>query len=296
MIVTTMPELVQEIAQEESHPLLSDDVVAPDPSVDGSSLPETDDANLEPYPLTIDRQDSLFMRMGQWVVDVYDTKRLAFALSFPFVRKPLAIETVVSTSVQNAGIGLVVVLPGADLPLMTLNQAKMVLRIAAAYGQPLGVERAKELLGVVGGAFACRSIARELTALIPAIGWGIKAAIGYSGTIGMGFATIAYFEEGHGTAAQFFEGVRRIKIERARLTAAASTESSPRAALITATRVLTSDVCKGAIQAAQRSIPVIHSAASTLYKTAGTSPQVVRSMIGDCARYADSLQKGRKHD
>ena len=55
---------------------------------------------------------------------------------------------------QNAGVGLVVFIPGADLPIMTLNQAKMLLQIAAAYGEPMGKERVKELAAVVGGAFA----------------------------------------------------------------------------------------------------------------------------------------------
>ncbi len=53
-----------------------------------------------------------------------------------------------STAAQNAGVGLVVVIPGADMPVMTANQAKMVLEIAAAYGQPLTVERIKELAAI----------------------------------------------------------------------------------------------------------------------------------------------------
>ena len=63
-------------------------------------------------------------------------KRLALALSFPFVRKPLSLEAVSATSLQNAGIGLVLFIPGADMTLMTLNQAKMLLQIAAACGEP----------------------------------------------------------------------------------------------------------------------------------------------------------------
>ena len=36
---------------------------------------------------------------------------------------------------RTASSGLVMVIPGADLPIMTANQAKMVLQIAAAYGE-----------------------------------------------------------------------------------------------------------------------------------------------------------------
>ena len=72
----------------------------------------------------------------------------------------------------------------------------MILQIAAAYGQPLTAERVKELAAVVGGAFACRTVARQLVGVVPALGWAIKAAIGYSGTTAMGYAAIEYFEHG----------------------------------------------------------------------------------------------------
>ena len=83
---------------------------------------------------------------------------------------------------------------------MTLNQAKMVLQIAAAYGQPLTVERARELAAVVGGGFACRAAARQLVGVVPALGWAIKAGIGYAGTAAMGRAAIEYFEHGGSVA------------------------------------------------------------------------------------------------
>lgn len=134
--------------------------------------------------------------MGEWIIDACRDKRLAFALAFPFVRRPLSVDAVNATAVQNAGVGLVVFIPGADLPIMTLNQAKMLLQIAAAYGEPLGKERVKELAAVVGGAFACRSVARQIVAFVPALGWAVKAAIGYAGTLAMGRAAIEYFEDG----------------------------------------------------------------------------------------------------
>ena len=101
-----------------------------------------------------------------------------------------------ATSLQNAGIGLVLFIPGADMPLMTLNQAKMLLQIAAAYGEPMSVARVKELAAIVGGAFACRSVARQVAGAVPAIGWAVKAGVGYAGTKAMGLAAVEYFERG----------------------------------------------------------------------------------------------------
>lgn len=134
--------------------------------------------------------------LGLWLAERLPGKRIALAANFGFVRRAVAEEAVKSTSFQNAVIGGVAFIPGADLPLMTANQAKMVLQIAAAYGQPLGAERVKELAAVLGGAFALRTVARQFVGLIPGFGWALKAGIGYSGTLAMGYAAIEYFENG----------------------------------------------------------------------------------------------------
>lgn len=140
--------------------------------------------------------DQTLEKLGRWLGEKAATKRLALAANFAFVRRAVAEEAVKNTSFQNAVIGGVAFIPGADLPLMTANQAKMVMQIAAIYGQPLGAERVKELATVVGGAFAMRAIARQAAAFIPGFGWAIKAGIGYSGTLAMGYAAIEYFEGG----------------------------------------------------------------------------------------------------
>ena len=147
MVATTMPSLVAEIAQSQGHPIPHADVVAPDtPGRGGRLLPARADGAVpadaaEPYVLDERAAASLDRRMGEWVIAACHDKRLAFALAFPFVRRPLSVDAVNATSVQNAGIGLVVFIPGADMPIMTLNQAKMLLQIAAAYGEPMSMER-----------------------------------------------------------------------------------------------------------------------------------------------------------
>lgn len=154
------------------------------------------DVSDAPIPIDAAAAAALDRRMGEWVVAACREKRLALALSFPFVRRPLSLEAVSATSFQNAGIGLVLFIPGADMPLMTLNQAKMLLQIAAAYGEPMSVARVKELAAIVGGAFACRSVARQVAGAVPAIGCAVKAGVGYAGTKAMGLAAVEYFERG----------------------------------------------------------------------------------------------------
>lgn len=207
MVVTTLPALVADIAKSVGHPIPQGDVVAPKPPRQPRELPAASAGEpapvaaaatpaVEPYVLDKEAASSLSERMGGWVIDACNEKRLAFALAFPFVRKPLSLEAVNATALQNAGVGLLVIIPGADMPVMTLNQAKMLLMIAAAYGEELNLERVKELAALVGGAFACRAVARQLVAFVPALGWAVKAAIGYSGTVAMGRAAIEYYEDG----------------------------------------------------------------------------------------------------
>ncbi len=137
------------------------------------------------------------VRMGEWVLVACHRKRLACALAFPVVRRPLSIEAVHTTAFQNAGVGAVNFIKGADMPIMTLNQVKMALQIAAAFGHELSYQRVKEIIGVVGSAFFLRGISRKVQRVIP-VPFVVNASLGYLGTLSIGYGLIAYFE-GNGT-------------------------------------------------------------------------------------------------
>lgn len=143
-----------------------------------------------------DAEDVVGDRLARWLADEVSSKRIALAHNFAFMRRAVAEEAVRVTAWQNALVGTVAVIPGADMPLMTVNQAKMLLQIAAAYGEPLGAERLKDLAAVVGAGFAFRTVARQAIGLVPVLGWAIKGGFGYGGTVAMGKAAIAYFEQG----------------------------------------------------------------------------------------------------
>ena len=230
MVATTSPHAVTAAAEAAGFPIPEGDVVAPDmtrPTPWGDAAAtlarrvtagrteeeaveapealealeravpvEAEPAAAEPIELTDEAAADLDRRMGEWIIAACREKKLAFALAFPFVRRPLSLDAVRATAIQNAGVGVVVFIPGADMPIMTLNQAKMLLQIAAAYGQPLSAERIKELAAVVGGAFLFRNIARSAAGVVPVLGWAVKGAVGFAGTEAMGRAAIEYFEAG----------------------------------------------------------------------------------------------------
>lgn len=214
MVATTLPQLVDEIARASGRPIPAGDIVSPaltklvyehvssacgkpalEPSWGRPKAPTTGDTGIyEPIELIEEAAKSLDGAMGAWIAEACRAKRLAFAWAFPFVRRPLALETVRATAMQNAGVSLLVFIPGADLPVMTLNQAKMLLQIAAAYGLPLDMGRLKELAAVIAGAFVSRGIARRAIGAVPVLGLGVKVAVGYSATLAMGHAAIEYYE------------------------------------------------------------------------------------------------------
>lgn len=134
--------------------------------------------------------------LGLWIMSNAPAKRVSMAEYFPFMRWPFSLELTRLIALQNAAVGLVFIIPGADMPAITLNQIKLVLQIASVYGQPLDMTRALEVAAVIAGAFGFRALARELSGAVPVLGWGIKGTIAYTGTLAIGQAALEYFDEG----------------------------------------------------------------------------------------------------
>jgi uncharacterized protein (DUF697 family) len=118
----------------------------------------------------------------------------ALAARLPVLRPAVCDALIRSFSKRNAIISAAVFIPGVDMPMLTLNQIRLVLRIAVAYGQDVDSRRAVELIGVVGAGFGMRAVARELLDFVPVAGWAVKGAIAYGGTRAVGEAAVRYFE------------------------------------------------------------------------------------------------------
>jgi uncharacterized protein (DUF697 family) len=118
----------------------------------------------------------------------------SLAARLPVLRRPVCDHLIASFSKRNGLIGAAVFIPGADLPIMTLNQVRLVLRLALAHGEPVHNERALEVAGVVGTGFGLRALARVLLDLVPVAGWALKGGVAYSGTRAIGETVVRYFE------------------------------------------------------------------------------------------------------
>ncbi|MBM3266010.1 MAG: hypothetical protein FJZ01_00040 [Candidatus Sericytochromatia bacterium] len=117
---------------------------------------------------------------------------IPLARHFPVLRSTAAWEEIHATAKQNAIVGVIPV-PGGDMPIMTANQIKMLLRMAAMFDMPLNGKRAREIVAVVGGGFGLRTLARQLVKVVPGPGWIVGGTLGYGGTLAMGRAALEYF-------------------------------------------------------------------------------------------------------
>jgi uncharacterized protein (DUF697 family) len=118
----------------------------------------------------------------------------SLAARLPVLRPAVCNELISAAAKRNGLIGAAVFIPGVDMPVLTLNQARLVLRIAQAHGQTVDSQRLPELLSVLGAGFGLRAIARELLDAVPVAGWALKGGVAYTGTRAIGEAAVRYFQ------------------------------------------------------------------------------------------------------
>jgi uncharacterized protein (DUF697 family) len=140
---------------------------------------------------------------------------VSLAVQLPSLRRAYCDRVVLANATQNAVIGAVVIIPGADMPAMTANQVRMVLKIAAVYGEQVGLDRAVEIASVVGTAFVFRALARQALDFVPGFGWALKGGVGFAATVALGEAAIAYFEAGAPLQVSHMQRISQ-QLERAR--------------------------------------------------------------------------------
>jgi uncharacterized protein (DUF697 family) len=156
---------------------------------EGESLPYVLDTNL------------VFVTPGEGMPVEEVARRIAAVLGelgtglaarLPVVREAVVGELIRSFSRRNGLVGAAVWIPGVDFPVLTLNQVRLVLRIALAHGAELDASRVPELLGVVGAGFGLRALARQLLDFVPVSGWLVKGGVAYTGTRAIGEAAAAW--------------------------------------------------------------------------------------------------------
>jgi uncharacterized protein (DUF697 family) len=118
-------------------------------------------------------------------------------------------ERLIESTARRAGAaGALVFLPGADMPVITLMQIRLVAELAALHDRPLGVDRAPELGAVFLAGFGWRALGRQLAGAVPGAGWALKGGLAYTATRAIGEAARAWFAEGGERADRPLAGLR----------------------------------------------------------------------------------------
>ncbi|HWX09618.1 MAG TPA: hypothetical protein VNY33_06545 [Gaiellaceae bacterium] len=121
----------------------------------------------------------------------------ALAARLPVLRRAVCRQLVASFARKNGIFAAAAFVPGVDLPVLALNQVRMLLRLEQAYGLEIDARRrAPELLATVAAGLGLRAVARELLAAVPVAGWAVKGAIAYGGTRALGEAAVRRLEAG----------------------------------------------------------------------------------------------------
>ncbi len=149
-------------------------------------------------------------RLIPTIVDAHPWMTVALGRALPGYRRQISRRLIRGASWLNALIAAEPI-PGLDIPLLLASQVRMVLRIAAIYGESLSVRHARELLTTMAGSIGMRYLAAELSKFIPGPGWLVAAGVTGLGTWTMGRVAVAYFEGGkHLTPAQLRQRYKRL--------------------------------------------------------------------------------------
>ncbi|MCZ7567593.1 MAG: hypothetical protein M5U01_03225 [Ardenticatenaceae bacterium] len=166
--------------------------------------------------------------------------RLALGRQLPPLRPALFEQLIEETARANASYsfstGIAEIIPVLDIPLnvgdliiLTKNQLIMGYKIALAAGKE-GEPRQLigEIVGVLGGGFLFRQVARQLVGLIPVAGIVPKVAVAYAGTLAIGRAVVLWATEGQNVSPETLRQFYGEALERGRRVAEALVTSAKR--------------------------------------------------------------------
>jgi len=129
------------------------------------------------------------------IIQADDSLAVIIGRALPAFRAEAARRVIRTTAMWSLLLGAEPI-PGLDLPLLLVMQARMVLRLGAIYGENISGHYARELVSAMAGALVARYIGEELAKLVPGPGWLIGAAVAAAGTLTMGRLAESYFQSG----------------------------------------------------------------------------------------------------
>ena len=166
-----------------------------------AAVPEEDALEIAKNVIEVDLakpQEALEQSLARWCISRLPDLRLSLGAAFPFMRLPIAVDLTRQTAFENAVIASVFFLPGADLPILTLNQCKLFYQIAVINEVPLSRERLVDAAAVIISAFGLRGFARLVLRKLTPIGWLVRGSTAFGATMAMGHLAFQMYSRGGG--------------------------------------------------------------------------------------------------
>jgi small GTP-binding protein len=146
-------------------------------------------------PVSAKKGTNVAEKLVPALVDALPDLAVAIGRELPSVRRVAANRVIRNAALFNTAVGAEPV-PLIDIPFLLTNQARLVLRIAAIYGEPFTTRHARELIATIAGGLAFRYLAQQGAKLVPFGGWAVAAGIAAVGTWAIGQVAVEYFESG----------------------------------------------------------------------------------------------------
>ncbi len=139
------------------------------------------------------------------MIDVSPEAALVIGRELPAYRRNAAQRIIRNATLISLAAGLEP-FPLVDIPILLGNQIRLVLRLAALYGEPVDSANTtrylRELVAVMAGGLGLRYLAEQAAKLVPFGGDFISGAIAGAGTWAMGQVVQEYYESGKNISPQ----------------------------------------------------------------------------------------------
>jgi small GTP-binding protein len=168
-------------------------------------------------PISAKKGTNVAEQLVPALIDALPDLAVALGRELPALRRTAANKVVRQSAMVNTAVGAEPI-PFIDIPVLLTLQVRMVLRVAAIYGEPFNAKHAKELISTIAGGLAFRYLAQQGAKLVPAGGWAIAAGIAAVGTWSIGQVAIEYFESGKSLNRQQMRQMYKHVLQRDRAT------------------------------------------------------------------------------
>ena len=136
-----------------------------------------------------------FERLCEVIAWAAGGRMVPLARRVPALREAAARRLLRAVALQNAALGGLVAEAGAGRAVLTLNQVRLFLGMAAVYGCSMDGDRLLEIVSTIGAGSGLVALAGRLGRLLPGAEWAVRGVVEYLGTRALGELSLWYLQQ-----------------------------------------------------------------------------------------------------